>query len=263
MAETKGFFTDGEAYERLMGNFTRSAGEVFLDWLSLSKALSWVDVGCGTGAFTRLLLDRCAPRHVDAIDPSEEQIAYARGTPAAKRVSFRVGDAQSLPFRNGEFDAGVMALVITFVPDPNKAVAELKRLTKPGGTIATYMWDFFNKGFPQHPLREALEKTGVEVPAQPGHVNSRMENMEGFFRNAGLADVAARVIEVELTYADFDEYWFAQTALANYIVQQIRKMPAPDVERLKDGLRKSLPKDAIGRIIAKARANAVKGRVPA
>jgi ubiquinone/menaquinone biosynthesis C-methylase UbiE len=262
MAETKSFFTDGEAYERLMGNFTRAAGEVFLDWLSLPKALSWVDVGCGTGAFTGLLLEHCAPRHIEALDPSEEQIAYARETPTAKPVNFRVGDALSLPFGNGEFDAGVMALVITFVPDPDKAVAELKRVTKPGGVIATYMWDFANKGFPQHPLREAVEKTGVEVPAQPGHANSRMENMEGYFRNAGLANVATRVIEVELSYADFDAYWSAQTALANYVVQPIRKMPAADVESLKDGLRNSLPKDANGRIISKARANAVKGRVP-
>jgi ubiquinone/menaquinone biosynthesis C-methylase UbiE len=246
-----------------MGNFTRAAGEVFLDWLSVPQALSWADVGCGTGAFTRLLLERCAPRRVDALDPSEEQIAYARETPAAERVNFRVGDAQSLPFGDGTFDVGVMALVITFVPDPDKAVAELKRVTKPGGIVATYMWDFQNKGFPQQPLREALEKTGVVVPPQPGHSNSYMSNMEGYFGNAVLADIATRVIEVELSYPNFDEYWSAQTGLANYIVQQIHKMPAADVDRLKDGLRQSLPKDAKGRIISKARANAVKGRVPA
>lgn len=262
MTNGKSFFTDGEAYERLMGRFTRAAGEVFLDWMSVPPGLSWVDVGCGTGAFTQLLLDRCAPRHVSAIDPSEEQIAYARTTAVAKSVDFQVGDAQSLPFANGQFDAGAMALVITFVPNPNKAVAELKRVTKPGGVLGTYMWDFFNKGFPQHLLREALERMGVEVPFQPGHVHSRMANMEGYFRSAGLADVATRVIEVDVTYATFDDYWSAQTALANYIVQHIRKMPAADVERLKTDLRTSLPKDKSGGIAYKARANAVRGRVP-
>lgn len=263
MTNGTSFFTDGEAYERLMGRFTRAAGEVFLDWLSPPKELAWIDVGCGTGAFTQLLLDRCAPRCVSAVDPSQEQIAYARTTAAAKSVDFRVGDAQSLPFANGEFDAGVMALVITFVPDPNKAVAELKRATKPGGMLGTYMWDFFNKGFPQHPLREALENVGVEVPLQPGHVHSRMDNMEGYFRSAGLADVATRVIEVDVIYPTFDDYWSAQTALANYVVQYIRKMPAADVERLKANLRQSLPKNKNGHIAYKARANAVKGLVPA
>ena len=137
MTDTQSFFIDGEAYERLMGRFTRAAGEVFIDWLSPPKGLDWIDAGCGTGAFTKLVLDRCAPGKVSAVDPSAEQIAYARKTPAAKRADFQIGDAQSLRFADATFDASVIALVITFVPDPNKAVAELRRVTKPGGMLAT------------------------------------------------------------------------------------------------------------------------------
>jgi ubiquinone/menaquinone biosynthesis C-methylase UbiE len=262
MPEPQNFFTDGAAYERLMGRFSHAAGEIFLDWLAPSKGLNWIDVGCGTGAFTRLILDRCAPKKVSALDPSAEQIAYARTTPAAKQVDFQIGDAQSLPFGDSTFDAGAMALVITFVPDPNKAVAELKRVVKPGGMVGTYMWDFFNNGFPQHPMRKAAERMGIEIPYLPGHAHSHMENMEGYFKSAGLADVATRVIEVDVTYPNFDEYWTGQTALANYVVQQIRKMSAADLERLKSDLRASLPKDMNGHIAYKARANAVKGRVP-
>ena len=262
MSETKSFFPDGGAYERLMGRFTRAAGETFLDWLALPKGLNWVDVGCGTGAFTQLLLDHCDPACIEALDPAEAQIAYARRTPAAGRVNFRVGSAQSLPFGNAEFDAAVMALVITFVPDPNEAVAELKRVTKPGGTIGTYMWDIFNKGLPQYPLRDALEKMGIEVPYLPGHAHSRMENMEGYFKAAGLAEVLTRTIEVDVVYANFDDFWAGQTALANYVVQHIRNMSAADVERLKADLRATLPKDKNGHIAYKARANAVKGRAP-
>jgi ubiquinone/menaquinone biosynthesis C-methylase UbiE len=262
MAETQNFFIDGEAYERLMGRFTRAAGEVFLDWLSPAKGLAWVDVGCGTGAFTQLLLDRCAPTHLSAVDPSDEQIAYARKTPAAQRVDFQIGDAQSLPFSDSAFDASTMALVITFVSDPNKAVAELARVTKPGGTVGTYMWDIYNKGFPQQPLREAVERMGIEVPFLPGHAHSRMSNMEGYFKSAGLEAVATRVIEVDVVYANFDDLWSGQTALPNYVVKHIRSMSATDVERLKSDLRATLPKDKHGRIAYKARANAVKGRVP-
>jgi len=262
VTDTQSFFIDGEAYERLMGRFTRAAGGVFIDWLSAPKGLDWIDVGCGTAAFTQLLLDRCAPGSVSAIDPSADQIAYARRTPAAERVDFKIGDAQSLPFGDRSFDAGVMALVITFVPDPNKAVAELRRVTKPGGIVATYMWDFFNNAFPQRPLREALERRGIEVPYLPGHAHSRMANMEGYFKSAGLEAVATRVIEVDIVYANFAEYWSGQTALPNYVVQHISKMPAADLERFKSDLRASLPKDKNGRIAYKARANAVKSRVP-
>jgi ubiquinone/menaquinone biosynthesis C-methylase UbiE len=262
MTDTQSFFIDGEAYERLMGRFTRAAGEVFIDWLSPPKGLDWIDVGCGTGAFTELVLDRCAPGKVSAVDPSAEQIAYARKTPAAKRADFQIGDAQSLRFADATFDASVMALVITFVPDPNKAVAELRRVTKPGGMLATYMWDFFNNGFPQHPLREALERRGIEVPYLPGHAHSRMDNMAGYFKSAGLEAIATRAIEVDVVYANFDEYWSGQTALPNYVVQHISKMPAADLEHFKSDLHTTLPRDKSGRIAYKATANAVKGRKP-
>jgi ubiquinone/menaquinone biosynthesis C-methylase UbiE len=82
-------------------------------------------------------------------------------TPAAKRVNFQVGDVQSLPFGAREFDAAAMALVITFIPDPGKAIAEMKRVVRPGGTVATYVWDFMNGGSPLEPLREAIEAVGV------------------------------------------------------------------------------------------------------
>ena len=131
MAETPSFFTDGQAYERLMGRWSRATGEVFLDWLALPKGLSWLDVGCGTGAFTELVIDRCAPSSMSAVDLSEGQISYARGRPWVDRVAFRVGDAQSLPFANDTFDVAAMALVINFVPDGARAAAEMKRVVRP------------------------------------------------------------------------------------------------------------------------------------
>ena len=262
MTETQSFFTDGEAYERMMGRWSRNAGSIFLDWLSLPAGLRWVDVGCGTGAFTQLLLDRCAPREVHAIDPSADQIAFARTTPAGRTVNFQVGDAQSLPFGSGEFDAGGMALVITFIPDPARALAEMKRVVKPGGTIATYVWDFLNGGSPQQPLREAIETTGVTVAHLPGHENSTREALDRLFNAASLDHVATCMIEIEVSYPDFDAYWESQTALANTTVQYLRKMTAADVERVKTYLREYLPKDQSGRIAYTARASAAKGRVP-
>jgi ubiquinone/menaquinone biosynthesis C-methylase UbiE len=124
MAEAPSFFTDGQAYERLMGRWSRAVGEVFLDWLALPKGLTWLDVGCGTGTFTELVVDRCAPSSMSAIDPSEGQINYARSGPAASQVAFRTGDAQSLPFVDCAFDVAAMALVINFVPDGAKAAGK-------------------------------------------------------------------------------------------------------------------------------------------
>lgn len=261
MTETLSFFTDGEAYQRMMGQWSRTAGEVFLDWLSLPQGLRWADIGCGTGAFTQLLVDRCAPKEVRAVDPSADQIAFARTTPAAKTVDFRVGDAQSLPFGDREFDVAAMALVITFIPDPTKALAEMKRVVKPGGTIGTYVWDFTNGGSPQQPLREAIEAAGVTVTHMQGHENSRREALDRIFKAASLDDVATRMIEIDVSYPDFDAYWTSQTALANTTVQYLRSMPATEVERVKAYLREHLATDQSGRIAYKARASAAKGRV--
>jgi ubiquinone/menaquinone biosynthesis C-methylase UbiE len=258
-----GFFTDGAAYERMMGRWSRAAGDVFLAWLALPPGLNWLDVGCGTGAFSELVLDRCRPHTLTAIDPSEDQIAYARTTPAAARLKLQVGEAQSLPFADAEFDVATMALVITFIPDPANALAELKRVVKPGGTIATYVWDFLNGGSPQQPLREAVEAMGVAVPPSAGHANSTRQRLQEIFKAASLEQVATRLIEIEVSYPDFDSYWTSQTALANSVVQHLRAMKDTDVERVKAWLRGQVPTDPAGRIAYKAQASAARGRVPA
>src|SRR5262245_13492836 len=141
MGQADKLFTDGEAYERLMGRWSRLVGTAFLDWLDIPKGLRWLDVGCGNGAFTEELIARCAPDAVMAIDPSEDQLAYARTRTRMEMVDFRVGDAQKLAFGDDSFDVAIMALVISFLPDPNRAAAEMARVVRPGGWVATYMWD--------------------------------------------------------------------------------------------------------------------------
>jgi ubiquinone/menaquinone biosynthesis C-methylase UbiE len=108
-------FNDGAVYERLMGVWSRSAGEIFLDWLAPPSGSRWIDVGCGNGAFTELLVERCTPAAIEGIDPSEGQLAFARTRPAARVATFRQGDAMALPFADASFDVAVMALVIFFV----------------------------------------------------------------------------------------------------------------------------------------------------
>jgi len=262
MADHTIHFTDGAAYDRLMAPWSRAVGKQFLDWLALPSGLRWIDVGCGTGAFTELVLEQANPTDVSAVDPAEDQIAFARSKPAAKRASFRQAEAQKLPFADSEFDVAAMALVITFVSDPAQAVAEMKRVVKPGGMIGTYVWDFLGKGNTQQPLREAVEARGIRVMPTPGHVHSRLESLRTIFTDAGLDAVSVRPIEIEVSYPNFDAYWTAQTGFANTVVQHMRKMTEAQIEELKTHLREHLPRDKGGRIAYKAWANAAKGRVP-
>jgi ubiquinone/menaquinone biosynthesis C-methylase UbiE len=118
-------FDDGAGYERYMGKWSQLAGDTFLDWLAPAPGLRWLDVGCGNGAFTETLVERCAPASVDGIDPAAGQLAHARARPAARIAQFHQGDAMALPFPDDTFDVAVMPLVIFFVPEPAEGVAEM------------------------------------------------------------------------------------------------------------------------------------------
>src|SRR5690349_17077385 len=133
-------FDDGDAYDRYMGRWSRAIGEKFLQWLDPPAHLRWLDVGCGTGAFTKLVLDRTAPNSIIGMDPSPAQVAHARRTVMAPQVEFQEGSASHLPFETGAFDAVASALVIHFFDDRRQAFREMLRVTKSGGIVAGYTW---------------------------------------------------------------------------------------------------------------------------
>ena len=254
-------FDDGAAYERYMGEWSRLAGETFLDWLAPKSGLRWLDVGCGNGAFTEMLVAQCAPATVHGVDPSEGQLVYARARPASRVAQFRQGDAMALPYPDDKFDAAVMPLVIFFVPDPAKGVAEMARVVRPGGTVAAYAWDLAGGGFPYEALRAEMLSLGVAVPVPPSAGASRIDAMRVLWTGAGLDGVETREITVQRTFADFDEYW--ETILGGASVgPQLAAMAPEGLALLKARMRERLPADAAGRITYSARANAVKGRVP-
>ena len=261
MAEPQIRFDDGAAYERMMGNWSRLAGNIFLDWLAPRSGLRWIDIGCGNGAFTELLVERCAPAEVQGIDPSEAQLAFARARPAARVANFRQGDAMALPFSEDRFDAAVMALVLFFVPDPAKSVAEMMRVVCPGGTVANYVWDMLGGGVPLEPIQVEMRAMGVTPLLPPRSDASRIEALRDLWTSAGLDAIETREITVQRTFTDFDDFW-TTTLLGSSVGPTVAAMAPGDVELLKRRVRTRLPPDAAGRITYGARANAVKGRVP-
>lgn len=262
MAEPAIRFDDGAAYEEMMGVWSRIAGEVFLDWLAQPKALRWVDVGCGSGAFSELLVGRCAPAAIEGVDPSEGQLAFARARPAARLAKFHLGDAMALPFPDASFDAAVMALVLVFVPEPVKGVAEMRRVVKPGGMVAAYMWDMTADGFPLEPLWAAMRALGHPIPRPPQIEASRLDAMRNLWRDAGLEAVETREITVERRFASFDDWWRIAMKSAS-LGPAVAAMAPEDAATLKRHVRENLAADSNGPITGSARANAIKGRRPA
>jgi len=261
MAEQQIRFEDGAAYERMMGVWSRLVGEEFLDWIALPVGLRCIDVGCGNGAFTALLIEHCKSAEVQGVDPSEGQLAFARTRPGTALARFQIGDAEALPFADESFDAAFMALVIFFVPHPAKGLAEMKRVTRPGGTIAAYAWDVLGGGFPLEPLQAELRALGQKYMLPPSVEVSRMPALRKLWEDGGLEAVETREFTVRRTFADFDELW--STFLSSPSTGgTIAKMAPVDVAAVKARVRDRLAADAAGRITFASRANAVKGRVP-
>jgi SAM-dependent methyltransferase len=263
MSKSDKVFTDGEAYERMMGRWSRLVAEAFLDWLSPPNNLTWLDVGCGNGAFTEELIARCVPAAVTAVDPSDDQLAYARARPSARVVDFRIGDAQKLSFDKDTFDVAAMALVIAFLPDPSAAVAEMARVVRPGGLVAAYMWDIPGGGVPVHPIYLALESMGLMSGRPPNSGASERDSMQRFWKEAGLETIETRVIRISTVYSDFEDFWDSNVVPIGPQGKLIASMSASAREELRVRLRDHLPVSSNGRIVFQSFANSIKGRVPA
>jgi hypothetical protein len=152
-----------------------------------------------------------------------------------------------------------MALVIFFVPDPAKGVAEMARVVRPGGLVAAYAWDILGGGFTLEPINAELRDMGINPVLPPSAPASRIAALRTLWTGAGLTALETREISVERTFADFDEFW-AISQLSPSLRPTIAAMSSQDMERLKARVRARLAADAAGRITYTARANAITGR---
>lgn len=253
-------FNNGFSYEQYMGKWSQLVGKYFLDWVAPGSGQRWLDVGCGSGAFTEMLIERCNPASVHGIDPSEEQLAYARARPTLGSAQFCRGDAMELPYSDNDFDAAVMPLVIFFVPDPGVGVAEMKRVVRPGGVVTAYAWDMEGGGFPYEVLLAELRELGFAVPTPPSVDASRLDIMRGLWVSAGLDAIETKAITVRRTFTNFDEFW--ATALeAPSVGSTLAAMAPESLALLKAKARARLKADTAGRITYCARANAIKAEV--
>lgn len=132
--------TDGAAYERSMGRWSRKLADAFLDACALKPGAAVLDAGCGTGALAEAIAQRDSTARLTGVDLGE---AFVRAAQArVPRGVFRVGDVTRLDDADATFDATLSLLVLQFVPDRARAVREMRRVTRAGGVVAAAMWNF-------------------------------------------------------------------------------------------------------------------------
>jgi len=256
----------GDAYEKFMGRWSRLSGHDFTRWLALGPNLRWLDVGCGTGAFSSVILNECGPKEVVGLDTAESHVSYAQSRVSDKKVSFRVGDALALPFADHEFDVAISAFVLNFVPDQKKMATEMKRVVCPSGTVAASVWDFAGgMGTAQHMASaiRARDPKAAERTAAALHVEStRPEALIQLFRDAGLEGISTRTIEIAVVFKDFDDYWTSNTGFTSPGARYVTGLSLEDREQFIQEVKERLPFGADGSIRFTACAQAVRGTVP-
>lgn len=256
----------GDNYDTYMGRWSRQIAPRFLEWLGAPDGLDWLEVGCGTGALSAAILARCNPNSLLSVDPSAGFLAKARASLPDGRVEFQLGDAQALTAATASRDIVVSGLVLNFVPDKEKALAEMKRVARPGAKVGFYVWDYSGRGVEF--MRAFWEAAAALDPAALDLTEDRRfpfctpGGLTDLAMKAGLASADCTAIEMPTLFRDFEDYWHPFTLGAGPAPGYCASLAPEARQRLKDKLQDSLPRRDDGSIPLKARAWAVKAAVP-
>jgi SAM-dependent methyltransferase len=258
-------WASGDAYEPFVGRWSRLVGRAFIDWLAEPPELCWIDVGCGTGILSEMILEHGLAGRIVGVDSSEAFIAHARRKEMDRRVSFRRAASEQLPFGAGEFDVAASGLVLNFLPDPAKGVAEMRRTVKPGGTVAAYVWDYAEG---MQMLRAfwdaaaALDPAARDLDESRRFPLARPEPLAALFEAAGLEDVETRAIDVPTVFEDFEDFWTPFLGGVGPAPGYCLSLDKDRRAALAARLRETLPRATDDSIHLEARAWAVRGTVP-
>ena len=255
-------WTSGAAYDQWMGRWSRLVADEFLTWLAPAPNLRYLDVCCGSGVLTEAIVQRALPARIAGIDASPEQIAYARAHRAAPGVTFDIGEVLNLSFAPHSFDVTVCGLGLNYVPDPQRALDELRRVLVPAGLTAIYVWDYAEGA---RFLREFWDVAGFIDPEAAEQDQARRfplcrpAALQELFERADFHNIEIASLEIATRFANFDDFWLplllGQGSAPNYLASRTNETRMAIRERL----RHTLPIDPQGAIALPARAWAIRG----
>ena len=253
----------GDLYEPYVGRWSRRVARELLNWLAVPERKDWLDVGCGTGALIQTIIETENPSSVIGIDPSPDYTEYAKALIVSPRARFEVGDAQSLPIDTASLDAAVAGLVLNFVAQPPRAVAEMARVVRPQGIVAAYVWDyagkmelmryFWDAAVALDPGAKELDEGRLFPICQP-------MPLAELFAQAGLSEVEVHPIDVATDFRDFDDYWSPFLGGQGPAPGYAMSLSEDSRVMLRERIRSELPIAQDGSIHLMARAWVARGR---
>ena len=258
-------FSEAQAYERFMGRWSRGLAPLLVRYAGVRDGEAVLDVGSGTGSLAAAVATSAPNARVTGIDPSPAYVAFAQSKRANERSKFEVGDAQQMKFGDGTYDRTLSLLVVNFIPDAKKAVGEMKRVTRRGGTVAAAVWDY---GEGMEMLRVFWDAAIALNPADEKKDERHMPlcgrgQLAALWQSQGLQNVVEEGLTVETRFNSFDDYWLPFTEKQGPAGAYVAGLPAAQRETLRLRLRQRLLADKPdGPFTLNARAWAVRGTVP-
>jgi len=252
----------GNSYEPYVGRWSRLVATRFIDWLAPTPDGRWLDIGSGTGALSETILGAARPSSVHGVDPSEEYVGFARNRITDERVEFEVADAHSLPGDGNAYDCTVSGLVLNFVPAPADALDEMKRVTRVGGLIAAYVWDYADGMELMRYFWDAaaeLDRNAAPLDEGVRFPICKPEPLRSLWEKSSLHEVTVVPIDIDTVFRDFDDYWSPFLGGQGPAPSYTMSLEESTRDELRTLLRKRLPVKDNGSIHLRARAWGVRG----
>jgi len=253
-------WAQSDSYDYFMGRWSKLMAPVFLDWVKAPESSKWLEIGCGTGALSEAIVHSANPNQLTSIDPSELFLEKAKERLQGKG-EFIVGDASKLSFQENSFDIIVSGLALNFFPNIEKALSEMKRVIKPNGTIAAYVWDysgridmiryFWDAAFKMDPNSRDLDE-GIRFPI------CTEKHLKKTVQKAGLSNVETTTLDIITHFKDFDDYWSPFLGGQGPAPGYLASLSNPLQEQLRNKVYSLLPFEKDGSIKILGRAIAVK-----
>jgi SAM-dependent methyltransferase len=232
-------FGDADAYARFMGRFSEPLALKFFELIAPEAGSRVLDVGCGPGVLTSVLVERLGPEAVSAVDPSPPFVEAAhRRLPG---VDIRVGNAEDLPYGDDSFDAALAQLVVNFMNDAVQGLREMGRVTRAGGTVAACLWDHAGGTGPLSHFWSTARRLDEDAVDESGMAGAQAGALPELLRQAGLVDVEDTRLDVTVSFASFDDWWEPYTRGVGPAGDYVAGLAPEAVSALAEACRAGLP----------------------